>query len=214
MATKTQTKAQAKSQLSYMNYLILMLVITLIVIGVTVLVGKGLVTTIIRDTKVIAKKNAADKQLSANLIAADMLISNYNGLGPTRKLVENALPATEDFSGLIAQLENMGNVSGVVIKDITPSNNSTPGFNADGTTATQSTTTAVQSPQSLDVSVTAVGGYSALNAFLRTLQNAARPMRVTSITSTGSGSDLNSNVTLTTYYSGKASIPFTTEEQK
>lgn len=206
MATNSISKAGAK--LNDNNYIIVILLISLVVLGITAIVGKSLVTTVIRDTKVMAKKDAADKQLEKNLVTSADLISNYKALGE-KKLIDTSLPTTRDFSGLIAMLEKMSGSAGITLKDVTPASVGAADLSVKAPQAAGEAT-----PKTLLFSATVIGSYASLTAFLDAAEHASRPIRVTAIQITGSGSQLNANISMTTYYQGKASIPFKLEEVK
>ena len=57
-------------KLSTNNLIIIMLLISLLAIGATVLVGKALVGSIVRDNKVVSAKQLADKNLKTDLANA------------------------------------------------------------------------------------------------------------------------------------------------
>ncbi len=205
MATKT-TK---QKPMSTTNYFIVLLLVTLLVLGVSVLIGKTLVETVITDTKVVIAKNKANTQLKANLEAAPQLVSNYEGLATTKALIANSLPNTADLPGLIALLENMSGAAGVSLKSVSPSQ-------AVGTTTATvaPVTTDVASPQPYNVSLTFDANYPALQSLLNSMEKSARPMRVTAMQLTGTGSNLSVQLELTTYYMDKAKLPFKMEVVK
>lgn len=213
MATKDPTK-----QLSNNNYFIVLLLLTLLVLGGAVLGGKLLVTDIIRDTKVKDAKNTANKQLDKNLTAAPQLVDRYDNLGARKNLIAEALPNTSDLPGLIALMENLSGSSGVSLKSVTPSQTATSGVASTTAPAeTASTTPAATSgaskpmPQPYAVSLTFDATYPTLQKLLEAIEQSARPMRVTSVQLTGSGSSLAVTLDLTTYYQDKADLPFNTK---
>jgi hypothetical protein len=207
--------------------MIVLLLITLLVVGGAGLVGKTLFTGIVRDTKVLDAKSKANKQLDKNLEAAPKLVENYNALSDRRDLIANALPNTSDFPGLIALLENMSGQIGVTLKSVSPSLSATAAAPAPagaagattttGTAATASTATGTIEPpaaQPYSVSVAFDGNYTSLQQLLKSIELSARPMRVTSVQMSGSGSSLSAEVEITTYYQDKATLPFKTETVK
>ena len=200
------TNPATKQNLSNNNFIIMAILITLIAVGVTVLVGKGLVTTIILDSKVIAKKNTANKQLENNLKSAPKLVDAYQQLGDTKKIVADALPNSSDFSGLIAQLENMAGVSGVTIKTIAPDASVAPEAAARASDTPQ--------PQQYKVAVTVTGNYASFQKFLATVENSVRPMKATTLQISGDGSNLTFGISLSAYYQGIATIPYKLEGVK
>jgi len=203
------TNPATKPNLSNNNFIIVAILITLVTVGITVLVGRGLVNVIILDSKVIAKKNIANKQLDSNLIAAPKLVDAYNQLGDTKRTLADALPNTSDFSGLMAQLENMTAVTGVSLKSIAPD-----------TTANLGNTVPVApgsdnpAAQEYKVAMTIEGTYDSLLKFLSAVESSVRPMKATSLQIAGSGSDVTFGVSLTAYHQDIATIPYKLEVVK
>jgi Tfp pilus assembly protein PilO len=200
------TKSATKQNLSNNNFIILALLITLVVVGITVLVGKGLVSTIILDTKVIAKKNTANNQLASNLKSAPQLVDAYNQLVDTKKTIADALPNTSDFPGLIAQLENMAGATGVSLKSIAP--------DTSVTATTVTTPSDSPQPQEYKVALTTLGDYASLQKFLAAVENSVRPMKVTALQIGGSGSELTTSLSISAYYQDIATIPYKLEVVK
>lgn len=220
MANNTSKKID---QLSNGNYMIVMALITLLVLGGAFLGGKMLLSDIVRDTKVLGAKNLANKQLDENLQNAPRLVNNYENLGSNRVLIENALPNTSDLPGLIALLENMGGSVGIAMKSVSPSlaitaaaptpapsPAATPGA-ATGATAPVSD---VAVPQPYTVSLAFDGSFAALQGLLAAVEKSARPIRITDMQLSGSGTTLAIQMSATTYYQDKAKIPFKTEKIK
>jgi hypothetical protein len=235
--------ASNKAQLSNNNLVIIMVLITLLVVGATAIVTKALVTSIMRDTKVVAAKSKADKQLKDDLTAAPQLVQAFQGLGQTANTLADALPSTADLPGLLVLLENMSNDSGVSLKSVVPVAAATAGA---GGAATTSTTTA---PTTASVGATASslaasgtssgtaasgsatggaaavpqpyiftldfnGTYVGMLKLLGDLETSARPMRITGVQISGSGGALSGSVSVQTYFQGKAQWPFSTETIK
>jgi Tfp pilus assembly protein PilO len=196
-------------QLSSNNLIIIILLVTLLVVGVTALVGKSLVTTIIRDTKVVQKKSAAEKQLKKNVEAAPKLVSSYAQMQEKAGVLADALPNTPDFASLIVTLENMTNVAGLKLKSVTPA----AGISAEGETAVGDSSVS-PAPQPYKFGLVFSGTYVGLTKLLTEIETSARPMRVLDMQLTGGGSSLNGILDLETYYQAKAQLPFSTETVK
>jgi Tfp pilus assembly protein PilO len=189
-------------QMSSSNLIIMMLLITLIAVGVTVLVSKSLVTTIIRDGKVVQKKSAAEKQLTKDVDAAPNLVSSYGELNEKGAVLADALPNNPDFPSLIVTLENMSRTAGLKLKNVAPSlatSDTEPQATGDSSVAPV--------PQPYKFSVGFTGGFVGLSKLLTTLETSARPMRVLDIQLTGGGSSLNGLLDVETYYQAKAVLP-------
>jgi hypothetical protein len=215
MASSPTTK-----QLSNNNYLIVLLLISLLVLGGTVLVGKGLVNGILRDTKVLTAKNKANEQLIKNLDAAPQLVDRYKALGAKQDLIADALPNTTDLPGLMALLENMSASGGINLKSIAPSLTTVatgPAATTGTATATAGTTTGTvtpPAPQAYNVSLAFDGTYASLQKLLEGIEQSARPMRVTAMQLSGTGSSLSVQLETTTFYQDKARLPISTETIK
>jgi hypothetical protein len=236
--------ASNSKQLSNNNLMIIMVLVTLLVLGATGLVGKALVASIVRDTKVVSAKNKADKQLKDDLAAAPNLVNNYQRLGASANILADALPNNSDFPGLIVLLENMSNDSGVSLKSVAPSTSSgatgtaaaasTPtaptsssvgsvassslssasGGSSSGTTSTTTGSATQASPQTYNFSLAFDGTYVGLLKLLGDLQTSARPMRIVGMQLAGSGAQLSGSLSLQTFYQDKAQLPFSTETIK
>ncbi len=217
MASKSKNQ-----QMGMSNYLVVVVLVSLLVLGVTAVLGNSLVRGIILDTKVISAKGAANVQLDSDITAAPQLVSAYQSLGATQQLILDALPTTSDLPGLMALLENLSGSAGVTLKSISPSQaNATTVIGANGpTNGTVSNSRggsgSVVPPasQPLEVDLSFTGTYSALLQLLTGLERSSRPMHVNSIQLTGSGSGLNITVDLTTYYQDAAQLPFSTKVVK
>jgi Tfp pilus assembly protein PilO len=205
MATKTTSK------LSNNNYFIVLLLITLIVLGATVLGAKALVTGIMRDTEVYKAKALASDNLTKDLLAAPNLVDNYKALGSKQQLIADALPNTTELPGLMAMLENLSASSGTNLKSISPSQSSV----ASPTTTTPATGTVTPpKPQPYNVSLTFDGSYASLKQLLAAIEQSARPMRVTALQLSGAGNNLSVQMEATTYYQDKATLPISMKTVK
>lgn len=217
---------KATDKLSSNNLFIIILLVSLIVVGITVLASKALITTIVRDTKVASAKLTADNQLKENQKSAPELVSAYQSLGPTAAVLASALPNTPDFPSIIVTLENIGKLSGVKIKSVTPrpvtstaAPAAAPVSSTGGTTTTTTTTTeekkaTTPTAQPYTYTVALAGSYDSIQRLLKAFEVSARPVRVTSVQFSGTGSALAATMTVETYYQDKATLPFSTETIK
>src|SRR4029077_13044200 len=105
--------AANKQQMSNSNLLIVMILVTLLVVGVTTFAVKFLWGAITLDNRVLNEKNVADKQLTEDVENAPKLINDYNSLGADATTLADALPSSSDFPSLIVTLENLTNSAGV-----------------------------------------------------------------------------------------------------
>jgi hypothetical protein len=211
-ATNTSRTSAQVEKLSANNLLIVLILITLIVVGVTGILGKNLVKTIIRDTKVVNAKQKADQQLTTDLDNAPSLISSFQSLGSQATIITDSLPVTSDLPGLISTLENMAGTSGVRLKSVDPTQTFGALAPATGTTAT--TTSTVPVPQTYVFTVNFEGNYAAIQKLLGTIEISARPILVQSIQLIGTGNDITGTMNLQTYYQSKAVLPISQETIK
>jgi hypothetical protein len=209
MATKTEGK------LSGNNLIIVLALVTFLAVGVTALVAKALVASIVLDTKVVSAKSLADKNLKTDLEAAPKLVDAYNALGAQANVLADALPNTADFPSLIVELENISGITGVKIKSVSPSltGAATTGDPAAGT-APATTAGEVPTPQTYSYTVTFDGTYASLVGVLGSLETSARPMRVVGLQATGTGGALSVELDVDTFYMDKAQLPIGKETIK
>ena len=195
-------------KLSSNNLIIIMLLITLLALGAAGLIGKALVTSIVRDTKVVTAKSAADKNLKTDLAAAPDLVSAYSNLNDKARIIADALPTEPDFPSLIVTLETMTTDAGLQLKTVTPAV-ATDTTTTGTPTSTPSTDASVPpQPQTYKFGVNFTGSYTSLYKFLSEIETSARPMRVVDIQMAGGGSSLTGQIDMETFYQDKAQLPF------
>jgi Tfp pilus assembly protein PilO len=193
-------------KLSVKNYIIIMGVASVLAVAVAVLVGQGLVKSIIYQSKVQSAKSTANAQLDKNLVAAPTLVKNYKALADTGKLLAEALPTDGDVPGFVASLENIAGYSQAKLKAVSPSQNASVSLG--------SVSADIPAPQSVTVSASFGCDYISLLKLLDSLEKSARPIRVSSMQISGGGSDLAVQLELTTYYQPKSVLPLRTEVVK
>jgi hypothetical protein len=211
-------------KLSSNNLLMVLLLVSLLIVGATALVAKSLIQGIVRDSSVLSKMNAAESILTKNLDSAPQLVSAYANLSvATRATLTDALPTTSDFPGLIVALENISSDSGSTLKNVSPGQVSLdPNANATAAGTVTTTTAAaasdgavpVPAPKTYNYTIAFDGTYASLQKFLGDLELYTRPMRVTSLKLSGSGTALSGTVDVQTFYQDKASLPFGKETVK
>jgi Tfp pilus assembly protein PilO len=215
VAVATSKAEKATQKLSSNNFIIVMLLITLLTLGISGIVVKMLFSSITRDMKVVSAKSKADKQLKENLKAAPLLVDDFNALGEEKTLLENALPTSIDFPSLMVTIENMTTVSGLKLKSIEPTLVTVDDAAAAGGTAAASTANSeAPQPQTYAFSIATDGTYESLQKFLQDVETSARPMRVTAVQMNGSSKSLSAQIDLETYYQDKAQLPLGKETIK
>ncbi len=203
--------ASKTENMSSSNLIIVMLLITLIVVGVSGLVAKSLIGSIVRDTKVVSKESAADKQVKKDVEAAPKLIEAYGQLGDKASVIADALPNKADFPSLIVTLENISRAAGFKLKSVAPGavTVATP-----GDTSSVADVSQAPAPQSYKFSIAFTGTYASLTKMLGFLETSARPMRVLDMQLAGGGSSLSGQFDVETFYQDKAQLPFSKESVK
>jgi hypothetical protein len=210
------------------NLIIIMLLVTLLVIGISAFLVNFLVKTIALDSKLVSKKLAAEKQLKENIVAAPNLIEAYRDLGEERVLLEDALPTTTDFPGLLVTLENMSKDATVQLTAVRESLANTVAVPVaapaagDAVSGTSETTQALPAsepaavtpkPEAYNFTINVKGGYAALLTVLDHIEKSARPMRVTGMEIIGS-TTLDIDLNVETYYQKPSELPFGKETVK
>lgn len=209
------------------NLFVITLLIILVAVGVTVLVSKSLIDTIILDGKVVTKKNEAVKVLKANNEAAPELVKGYLALGSNAELLKSALPATSDFPSIISSLEYQGQLTGVLVRSVSPtatasasvpvaSTEATAEGGASASAGASAVAPAANVPkwQTFTFDIDVEGSYETIGKFIKTVETSARPLRVIDVKFTGSGKKLSAKVNMETYYQGMAELPFSMETVK
>jgi hypothetical protein len=201
MATKKSSK------LSVMNYLLIMIGVSVLVVGASVVIGRGQVVDIVQQINIQNAKNKANNQLDADSKSAAQLITNYQNLdAPTKALIADSLPQTADQPGFLVILDSMAKQAGLTLRTYSPAQLFTSGLPAAGSD--------MPAAQTMDVSLSLTGNYTALNKMLGLIEQSSRPIRVNGIQVSGSGGSLSIQLSVTTYFQDKASLPFKSEELK
>jgi len=208
-------------QLSNNNLIIVMVLITLLVLGVTAYVAKTLIADISLNATVIGLKSKADSQVKQDVTAAPNLVDSFNNLGASANVLSDALPGTADFPSLIVEMENIANDAGVSLKTVNPqaaggigTQAAAPVASAAASTATSSSSVAAPIPQAFPFSIEVNGSYASMLKVFSDLEVSARPMRVTGVQLSGSGSSMSAQIYINTYYQSAATLPFGTEAVK
>jgi Tfp pilus assembly protein PilO len=202
VATKTE-----QNKLSGNNLMIVLLLVSLLAVGAAGLISKSLISSIVINTKVVNAKNKAESNVKSDLTAAPQLVSAYSALGSEATTLSDSLPTTVDFPSLLVEIENMSTGAGLVVKQISPAvSNAVP----------TSTTSSAQAstPQSVSYTMNYDGTYQAVQTMLTDLQTSARPVRVTGLTVSGSGSSISGEIDFETFYQPQSALPFSTETIK
>lgn len=209
-----QTNKSTQAALAGNNLIIVLIVVSFLAIGVSVVVGRMLVTSIIRDTKVVNAKNKANTTLEKNLENAPKLIAAYEQLGNERTIVNDALPTTADLPSILVTLENISIQSKVILQSITPAAvrtvSATPAGNtqAVGVVSDGASAEIAPVPKAFRVSTKFTGSFDQMMEVVKAVELSARPMKLVSLKMSGSGNELAVGAEIETYYQDKAKLPF------
>lgn len=190
-----------KRTTSVNNYIVIMVVVSLLAILVTGFIVNILGREFYMNTKVIIGKQQAVSDLGKKKENADSLITSYENLGQRRDLIEHAMPNTSDFPQIVTIVNNAAQSSGVRIKGISPNAVSVTAI------ATPEATTPVEGQATqykfgMDVE----GSYARVRDFIKNLELSARPIKIDAISIRGDGDSLNVSMRGTTYYQPEASL--------
>lgn len=198
-------------KVSTTNLVLLAALVAGISLVILILAGRVLWKQITLNGRVISKKQAAEKQLKANIEAIPTLTQNYQSLDGTKDTINNALPTKADFPALVAMMEAVAGTSGVELDSVSPSANgsatASPATAAQVTTnptavaaATSGVNTTVSEPTKTEFSVSIKGTYANITTFLTNLQLSARPVSYSSMKLSGTTADLTADLDLYSYY--------------
>jgi len=151
--------------------------------------------------KVINLRNKANKQLLSNITAANSLDQSYQAFESSSesvigtsddnaKIVLDALPSKYDFPAFITSLEWMITNSGSTISGITGTDNE----------ATAAQNSIDPQPVVIPFQISTSGTYTNAQSLISELQRSIRPIQITSLTFSGSDTNLTTTISAQTYY--------------
>lgn len=199
MANKVSKTQRFADSLSTSNLIIVAVLISILSLGITIVIGRSLVNSMMLNAKIIGRKSTANKQIKSNYDALKSLQTEYNGLGAIRDVVETSLPKRPSLPELYSMMENLGNTSQVTTQSVSP------------TATTDQDAAPGTGVQKLTVSVAVTGNYASIKKYLNNLELSARPLHVDSINLGGNDSVMQASITLTTYYQGAADLSIGSE---
>jgi hypothetical protein len=175
------------------------------------------------QSHVIKAENTADTQLQSNISAYKSLVSSYTSFDNTSKnvlgnpvtgpgndnthVILDALPSEYDFPGLISTVENILNINGVNVTDVTGTDaqtNQTPA--SSGQSATY-----VAMPFGFTVSK---ASYGSIQQLIQSFQQSIRPFPIDSIAINVSQDGITMLVAAHSYYQPTSSLSITQETIK
>lgn len=187
------------------------------------------------QSRVIAKKEIAKKQLKANLSARDALVKSYQDFvskdpnviggsatipdptagtfqpdadrsGDNAKIILDALPSAYDFPALATSLEKILVGQGVTIQTIAGTDDEIAQQDA----AASGAPAAVEMP----FSVSYTSDYTATGKVLDIFQKSIRPFHVDGVTISGNDASLTTTIRAKTYYQPEKTLDIKTEVVK
>ncbi|MBW3538210.1 type 4a pilus biogenesis protein PilO [Candidatus Parcubacteria bacterium] len=209
--------AKKQSNLSNNHFILVMVLVSLVTVVLSVVIGRSLVSGILLNNKVIAKKVTADNQLKDNLAAVEQLRQEYDQLGGRRRLILESLPVKRDVPGLASTLELIAGTSGLKLKSITPVEAAAdtapapPAADGNAAAPAPAASTGEDQPTPYQVALSVEGNYTSLVNFLRNLELSARPVRVTALTATGNSASMSADLQLSSYWQAEADLTPKTE---
>lgn len=200
MATnKSTTKKVSKKQafannLSTSNLIAVSILVAVLSVVLAIIIGRMLVSNLMLNARVIGKKTTASKQINTNYDNLKGLQSSYSSLGALRETASNALPIKPELPLLWAMMENIGTTSGVSTTSVT------------SVVTSDVTAPAGGSVQQLPITVSVQGSYAAIQTYLKNIELSTRPLRVNNVTLSGTNTNMQANLLITTYYQGPADL--------
>jgi Tfp pilus assembly protein PilO len=159
------------------------------------------------QNKVISMRNKANKQLVSNIKAIESLGVSYKTfdnasesiIGTSDKnstIILNALPSKYDFPALTTSIEKIIVGSGAKVTSITGSDNEAA--------AEQNSI----NPTTVEIpfQITANGSYATIQKLITDIQRSIRPIKIISVTLSGSDNNMQCSISAVTYYQPSKSI--------
>ena len=185
-----------------------------VVISVFCLVScKSLLSQSSYQRKVLAAKNAAAKQLKANVAAANQLVTQYQvfesgdpniigGVGGTSpgngpqdgdnaRIVLDALPSQYDFPALVSSIEKILSGESVTIQGI--------GGTDQGQVPNPTDPSQIQ-PTPVAFSINVTGSVTSVQRLVNDLERSIRPIDITTFQLSGTEDDMQLTLNANTYY--------------
>lgn len=175
------------------------------------------------QARVITEKEVARNQLKANVAAVDSLKNSYQAFvgtpenvlggnpsgngerdGDNAKIVLDALPSKYDFPALTSSVEKLANEKGVVIDNITGTDDE----------ANQQSPTGAITPVEIPLQIGATSSYGKVQDFVGAFELSIRPFRVTKITFSGDDAELQTQMDVVSYYQPEKTLKIGTKEVK
>lgn len=203
--TKIMNKLQISTKHVKINeantFMLIAVSASVVAVVFSLVATQALVKQMNYQNKVISKRNAAKKQLDANIAATTQLMNYYEAFDSAAdsmigtkdknsKITLDALPSKYDFPALATSLESLLKGSGSNISGISGSDNEVA--------AEQSS--ANPKPIEIPFSLSSTGSLTAAQKLITDLGRSIRPIRINSLQLTGTDSSMQASITAKTYY--------------
>ena len=185
------------------------------VLGFSLVASYTLIKQMSYRSKVISERAKAEKQLKANVKAAENLKSSYDEFNnapesvigtadKNAKVVLDALPSKYDFPALATSIQKIMEVSGL-------SNISITGQDSEATAEQEST-----APKLVEIPLTlsGTGTYDKAQELVKNLARSIRPFKIVKISVSGEDANLNISIEGITYYQPKKKLDIPLKEVK
>ncbi len=209
MAAKQQTPTDKRYDKRFLiqqanSHIFITLIVSSIVVSAGLVTSKILWDQRSYQARVIAAQEKARDQLIANIANAAELQKSYSALEASdvkAELVLDALPSKYDFPALASSMEKVVGASGLTLASF------------GGTDDVQSAVPSTNTPTPLEIPFTlnVQGTYSAIQGLVKSLDRSIRPFRVDSMTLSGTNSDMQAILNITTFYQPSTSLEIGTE---
>lgn len=177
------------------------------------------------QSKVIAKKEVAKRQLENNIKSSEKLVASYKAFvstpdnviggssmgqgdrdGDNAKIILDALPSKYDFPALATSLEKLVTERNYKIVSIT-------GIDEELTQLT-AVETSTPEPVEMPFVINVQGNYDSMQSLVEVFERSIRPFYVTKLSLNGSDSAITLGITAKTYYQPEKSLSIKNEVVK
>lgn len=177
------------------------------------------------QSKVIAKKEVAKKQLENNIKSSEKLVASYKAFvstpdnviggsstgqgdrdGDNAKIILDALPSKYDFPALATSLEKLVTERNYKIVSITGTD--------DELTQLTAVETSTPEPVEMPFVINVQGNYDSMQSLVEVFERSIRPFYVTKLSLNGSDSAITLGITAKTFYQPEKSLSIKNEVVK
>jgi len=178
-----------------------------VVVSMMLVMGNFLLKQKSYNDHVYKEKKIARDTLRQNVINARELENKYKDIEDSKSLANSqtildALPGNYDNPALRTSIESLVKRNSLSIESLTS-------IDQEGKVKEQSIT---PRPMEMPYNITVVGSYDKIRNFVTDLERTIRPMKVDTVSITGSDTDMKAELNVTTYFQPTREIGLTTKE--